>query len=460
MGPYPARAWYDEARWSVRVTDNVVYGQGRVDGGVTWKDLLLTLYEPVDNPDPLKPGVVFIHGGGFVGGSRTSMDSWGRVFAARGYVAVSIDYRLLGEDPVADPAYVWWPINPELAPAVHAATVDGARAVRYLRANAETLGIDKNFIFAGGISAGGITVGNLAVAGPEGAEAYRTELPGDVPLPINNPQESSLVQAVLDFCGGAGPGVPDPSDAPMLLVHTDADPVVPVLLPDVINDWYVAAPAPIEYYRLAGGSHCSFLGGGTIDGLNIFDLSARFLDRMVWDRPAEPMVARKLLLKDSSSAPDRRKLVFAGSPDPSGTSQALATPAVGSAEDPSLHGMIAEIYASTGDPGDYVRVHLPAEGWTARTSSRGVKYLYSDRRGEHGPVQRVRLQPGKFLLVGRGEALPGLGGAPHGGFSVRVRFADSAPWCASTGAGRSDSDRRYIADPQVYALPCVDRPAP
>ena len=40
------------------------------------------------------PAVVCIHGGGFVGGDRSSWDSFVRKLASCGYIAVTIDYRL------------------------------------------------------------------------------------------------------------------------------------------------------------------------------------------------------------------------------------------------------------------------------------------------------------------------------------------------------------------------------
>lgn len=453
--PGEALALYNDAKWDVRVTDGITYGQGRVDGGATWKDLELTLYEPVDNPDPLKPAIVFVHGGGFTGGSRYSMAGYGNHYAERGYVAVSITYRLLGENPTADPDYDFWPTNPGLSPAVHAAAVDAARAVRWLRANAGAYGIDPNFVFAGGISAGGITVGNLAIAGPEGTEAYTQELPGDVPLAINNPGESSKVQAVLDYCGGAGPALPDPTDAPMLLIHTVGDGIVPVLLPDLLSGWYGNAPAPIEYYRLPGGSHCSFLGG-LVDGLSVNDVSTRFLDRMVWEVPTAPMLSQRLLLKDSPTKPERRKLVF--NAQATVGSEALTVPAPGSDGAPTEVGMMVEVYASTGDPDDYARFHLPAEGWSVVVSGTKVKYRYSDKRQTWGAVKTAKLQDGKLKIVAKGAAIPALSGAPHGAFSVRTRIGTKTPWCATATASSVDSDSRFLGQRQVLPENCADRP--
>lgn len=83
------------------------------------------------------PAVVCIHGGGFVGGDRSSWDSFVRKLASCGYIAVTIDYRLA-------PKYQW--------PAqIH----DCNAAVRWLRAHADRYGIDAAQIGVMGNSAGG-----------------------------------------------------------------------------------------------------------------------------------------------------------------------------------------------------------------------------------------------------------------------------------------------------------------
>ena len=58
--------------YSFTVQSDVVYGQGEVDDGGTFDDLLLDLYVPdLTEPRPM-PLMLMIHGGGFVGGSKTN----------------------------------------------------------------------------------------------------------------------------------------------------------------------------------------------------------------------------------------------------------------------------------------------------------------------------------------------------------------------------------------------------
>lgn len=78
--------------------------------------------------------VVLLHGGGWVAGDATWVYPRARQFAARGMVAVAVDYRL------GDP---------------HGATADARSVIRWLREHAAALNIDPAHIAAYGVSAGG-----------------------------------------------------------------------------------------------------------------------------------------------------------------------------------------------------------------------------------------------------------------------------------------------------------------
>jgi acetyl esterase/lipase len=85
----------------------------------------------------LAPAIVCIHGGGFRAGDRQHHDSLCVQLAQRGYVAVTVTYRLA-------PKYQF-----------PAAVNDVKAAVRWLRANRTKYGIDPDRIGATGDSAGG-----------------------------------------------------------------------------------------------------------------------------------------------------------------------------------------------------------------------------------------------------------------------------------------------------------------
>jgi acetyl esterase/lipase len=456
-GTLPAVAAYDDALWSVTRTNGISYGQGRIGAGS--KDLQLDLYQPTGSTDANKPGVVLIHGGGFTGGSRGSMAFLGEHFASRGYLAVSISYRLLGENPVADPDYVFF--VPELAGAVHAAAVDAKRAVRWMRANAESLGLDPDIIFLGGISAGAFTSMH---AGISDDTVFLTELPGDTPLAINNPGETAQVAAILDFCGGAMPEYFDEDDPPILIVHTTGDTTVPVAAADIVEQQCLAYSIPHEYYRLPGGSHCSFFSG-LIDGLSVYDLTTRFLNDKVWEvappgPEAEMISVRKLVLRDDHKPPfnpGARKLTFLAKSRAGGTLPPLA-PAAGSAADPTLHGAQLELYSPTDTPGEVLRIDLPAAAWKSVGAGGSSGYRYADARGAHGPRMRARLRDGLLKIAGRGEEFRDLKATPLAELTLRLRLGSSLLYCAPTQVGRHDSASRWQAQP--YAIPANDCPAP
>jgi len=115
------------------------------------------------------PAIVCIHGGGWKKGGRSSHEKMAQALAARGYVAATISYRLSGE--AMFPA------------AIH----DCKAAVRYLRANADELGVDSDHIGAMGLSAGGHLTALLAISGGV------TELEGNG----GNADFSSSVQAAI-----------------------------------------------------------------------------------------------------------------------------------------------------------------------------------------------------------------------------------------------------------------------
>ena len=102
---------------------NIEYGK------VGERALLLDLYAPEKISKPA-PGLIFIHGGGWSGGSRDVYKPYTVNYAQKGYVAVTISYRFSGEAPFP------------------AAVEDAKCAVRWLRANAARFHVDPDHIAA------------------------------------------------------------------------------------------------------------------------------------------------------------------------------------------------------------------------------------------------------------------------------------------------------------------------
>ncbi len=88
----------DEIFDNIYITSGIYYGTGVQEGlfGNSDEDLYLDVYEPYGDDLENRPVVIFMFGGSFVGGSRTSSDivELCTRYARMGYVAVAIDYRL------------------------------------------------------------------------------------------------------------------------------------------------------------------------------------------------------------------------------------------------------------------------------------------------------------------------------------------------------------------------------
>src|SRR5581483_12164402 len=97
-------------------------------------------------PSPsLRPGIVFVHGGGWRGGDKRDFLALAQGFAQHGYVCFSVNYRLVNAKGHHFPDQL----------------DDVQRAIRWIRANASRYGVDPNRIGAIGASAGGHLVALL-----------------------------------------------------------------------------------------------------------------------------------------------------------------------------------------------------------------------------------------------------------------------------------------------------------
>ena len=107
----------------------------------------LDVYAPTDGPATAKRDVVvFVYGGSWDNGSRSNYSFAGRAFAARGYLTVIGDYRLVPDHPYPD------------------FVQDTASVVAWAHRNAARFGGDPDRIFLVGHSAGAYNAAMVAFA--------------------------------------------------------------------------------------------------------------------------------------------------------------------------------------------------------------------------------------------------------------------------------------------------------
>ena len=243
------------------------------------QDQKLDLFFPRAGEQPY-PLVIYIHGGGWRNGSKTTGGWYGDVtddLLNRGYAVASIDYRLT---PAAKwPAYIH----------------DCKAAVRFLRANASKYNLDPNRVGTWGTSAGGHLV---ALLGTTDASA---KLEGDG----GNPEQSSRVQAVVDFFGpsdltkmfrGGDRGQETFGDAealkqaspieyvskddpPFLIIQGDKDPLVPVEQSRMLHEKLKAAGVESTLVVVKDGVHGLTAAGLTPSKSETVKMVGDFFDK-------------------------------------------------------------------------------------------------------------------------------------------------------------------------------------
>ena len=230
----------------------------------------LDLYLPKNrNKDEKLPVVVFIHGGGWKAGDKSS--GGGRLMplvSSGRYAGVSVGYRMTDQ--------AQWPAQ------IH----DCKAAIRWIRGNAADYGLDAGKIAVWGSSAGGHLVSKLGTTG------NAKELEGDIGA---YDSESSAVTCVVNFFGPENletmvkqestidrttPDYPeaaliggrvqdkpeaarsaspvtyiDSKDAAFLTAHGTRDPLVPFAQATELHQKLKAAGVPSVLLTMDGGGH-------------------------------------------------------------------------------------------------------------------------------------------------------------------------------------------------------------
>jgi para-nitrobenzyl esterase len=238
-GSSPLR-YRDEVFSSVTTISDLQYGSAP-DLANNPVALKLDLYEPTGDIATRRPAVIWVHGGGYSSGDKTLGPSaiLSEKFAKLGYVAVSINYRLLA--PTRCDA--GGGVSPACFSAAVEAVHDGQAAVRWLRANAAAYRIDPDRIGIGGESAGAITATGVGLS---------ADRPGD----SGSPGYPSNVDAWVSISGGVPGGIfVDSSDAPGFLFSGTADKTVPYQWSVETASAMENAGVPVVFKTLEGAGH-------------------------------------------------------------------------------------------------------------------------------------------------------------------------------------------------------------
>jgi acetyl esterase/lipase len=206
----------------------------------------LDIWVPAKRSAAPLPVVVFFYGGGWVAGDRGDYGFAGRAFAARGFVTVIADYRLVPE--VRFPAFVQ----------------DGALAVRWVRDHVASYGGDPKRLSLSGHSAGAYQAAMLALdphylrdAGVDPKIVRAAALlatPADFyPFTEQRGRDAlgqwprPLETQPINFASRAAP--------PMLLMHGTADTVVRPYNSERLSAKLQRFGAPVELRLYPGKSH-------------------------------------------------------------------------------------------------------------------------------------------------------------------------------------------------------------
>ncbi len=210
-------------------TYKVAYGKDIEYAKEGGRPLLMEVWRPDPVPKRPMPAVIWVHGGGWVSGSRVENPSL--FLAQAGYFTVSVDYQLA--DHAKFPAQL----------------LDLKAAVRYLRSHAKELNIDPNRIGVWGHSAGGHLAALLGTSGDvtefdgKGGPSTKVQAVVDLAGPIDllqtaaptspNTQEARLLGGApsrkADAARQANPiTYVSKDDPPFLILHGDQDTLVPL----------------------------------------------------------------------------------------------------------------------------------------------------------------------------------------------------------------------------------------
>jgi len=244
------------------------------------RPLSLDLRVPGTRPGDARAGVpvvVFLHGGGFLRGSRrvftpgiSAADSFDRIVAA-GFAVAACEYRLSGE-------------------ARFPAQLDDVDAtIAWLQAHGGEHGVDAGRLALWGVSAGATLAALTGLRRDDVRAVVDWFGPADLfAMAAHDTGEPADQTREARWIGGTAAALPDLARAasPVFQVHSGAPPFhlahgtddlhVPLAQSEALADALAAAGVDVELRRVSGGRH---FWQGVDDTAPLFDDAIRFLSR-------------------------------------------------------------------------------------------------------------------------------------------------------------------------------------
>jgi acetyl esterase/lipase len=224
----------------VRIERDIVFGKG---GDV---ELRLDVYHPPAGASK-RTAIIQLHGGGFTRGAKENIVANCRQFAERGYTCVASQYRLADQG--------MWPSPIE----------DVKAAIRWTRANVETLAVDSGKIAVAGYSAGAtlalVASGREAAHEGDGGNAgvssaiagciafYPPDVlrRGHAVMPADAGEEAYRLASPITYARAGAP--------PTILLHSTGDTTLPFEGSVRLFEAFRNAGVPVELHLFDGLSH-------------------------------------------------------------------------------------------------------------------------------------------------------------------------------------------------------------
>jgi acetyl esterase/lipase len=280
----------------------------------------LDVYYPEKAPEKPLPLLIWIHGGGWMAGSKSEMPYMSEL--QRGYVLASIEYRFS---------------NKALFPAQ---IQDCQAAIRWLRGNAKKYHIDPDHIGVGGASAGGHLSALVGTSGGKNAfpalgeskdQSDRVQAVCDIFGPtdfcsvVKQAEEDKKAKNIFGKWDGTDPysrligGKPGDDKAkceavspvhyvskdnpPFLILHGDRDTLVPYAQSVELAGLLEKAGVPVVLQRIPNGGH----GGAEFALPAVTKLTSTFFDKYLKgvDAKIEPLPENDVTV-NKSSAPAKK----------------------------------------------------------------------------------------------------------------------------------------------------------